>query len=61
MFSNAVCLLALSSLVCNSKLCPNLLYKAYFTYVGGSLFILFVISKTGLTQSTGLFYSVATN
>lgn len=57
MFSNTDCLLAHSLSVCNSMFCLNLLYTAYFTYVGGSLFVLFVILKTCLTQSRGLFSS----
>lgn len=49
MVSNALCLLALSPLVCNSTLYLNLLYIVSFTDAGGSFFALFVTPKAGLT------------
>lgn len=40
MVSDTVCLLALSSFVCNSMLYLNFLYIVYFTYARGSLFVI---------------------
>lgn len=59
-FSNMLLHLALASLVCNSILCPNLLYMVWFTTVRDLLFHLYVISKPSFAQLPASTFLVTT-